>query len=297
MTAIRDRYNALCALGLKLDLTRGQPGDDNFDLSNAMLTIVDDRQLMTDSRVAIRNYPGGVTGLAEARALLAPVLGVLPEETLVGNNASLALMSNVLMWAMLKGLRHSPAPWSRGPIKFIVTVPGYDRHFTMLEKLGIEMIPVRMTGAGPDMGEVERIAAGDPSVKGFFVPTYSNPTGETLSAGAAARLAGMQPAAVDFTILADDAYAVHHLIDNPATAPNLLAACKSAGNPDRVILFGSTSKVTFAGAGLGFLGASVDNIAYLTDLFEPTRSHPQPGKPEQWSMCSSCGASRGGLGV
>src|SRR5208283_4015653 len=108
MTAIRERYNSLCALGLKLDLTRGQPGDDNFDLSNRMLTIVDDRHLVTDGRVAIRNYPGGVVGLAEARELLSPVPGIRPEETIVGNNASLAMMSNVLMWALLRGLRGSP---------------------------------------------------------------------------------------------------------------------------------------------------------------------------------------------
>jgi DNA-binding transcriptional MocR family regulator len=295
MTAIRERYDSLRALGLKLDLTRGQPGDDNFDLSNPMLTIVDERRLLTDSRVAIRNYPGGVAGLAEARELLAPVLGVRADEIIVGNNASLSMMSNVLLWAMLRGLRGSPSPWAKAPIKFIVTVPGYDRHFTMLEKLGIEMVPVRMTGEGPDVAEIERLAGSDPSVKGlFFVPTYSNPTGESLSAASATRLATMKTAAADFTILADDAYAVHHLVENPAPATNLLAACKAAGNPDRVILFGSTSKITFAGAGLGMLAASAENIAYLLNLFSTQMI--TPNKVEQWRHVLFLRSIEGGLG-
>jgi DNA-binding transcriptional MocR family regulator len=267
MPTPRERYDALRALGLKLDLTRGQPGDDNFDVSNAMLTIVDDKTLVTPSGVALRNYPGGIAGLKEARELFAPMLGVAPDEIIVGNNASLELEGKALMFALLKGVPKSPAPWCKGPVKFIVTVPGYDRHFLMLERLGIEMITVPMTAEGPDIAAVEKIVASDPAVKGLlYVPTYSNPTGDTTSQAVADRLGAMKTAAPDFTIFADDAYAVHHLDDAPPAHPDLLGACKRGGHPTRVILFGSTSKITFAGAGVSFVGGCKEIIAWLGEL-------------------------------
>ena len=281
MPTPRERYDGLCALGLKLDLTRGQPGDDDFDLSNAMLTILDDKTLVAPSGVALRNYPGGIAGLPEARELFAPVLGVAPDEIIVGNNASLDLEGKALMWAMLRGLPGSPAPWCRGEVKLIVTVPGYDRHFLMLERLGISMIPVAMTAEGPDIAAVESIVASDASVKGLlYVPTYSNPTGDTTSQAVADRLGSMPTAAPDFTIFADDAYAVHHLDDTPPPHPDLLGACKRAGNPTRVILFGSTSKITFAGAGVSFLGGSKETIGYLGELFGTQMI--TPNKVEQY---------------
>ena len=281
MTTAHERYDALRALGLKLDLTRGQPGDEDFDLSNPMLTVVDEKSLVTSSGVSIRNYPGGVAGLKEARELFAPLLGVLPEEVLVGNNSSLALLSNTLMWAMLKGVPGSPEPWSKAETKFVVTVPGYDRHFLMLERLGIGMIPVEMTAEGPDIAAVERAVASDPAVKGLlFVPTYSNPTGDTTTQAVAERLATMHTAAPDFTIFADDAYAVHHLNDTPPPHPDLLGAAKRTGHPTRVILFASTSKITFAGAGIGFLAASREMLAWLTDLLSTQMI--TPNKIEQY---------------
>ncbi|MBN2194170.1 MAG: aminotransferase class I/II-fold pyridoxal phosphate-dependent enzyme [Polyangiaceae bacterium] len=290
----RQRYEALKAKGLKLDLTRGQPGDDNFDLSNPMLTIVDERTLVTPSKVALRNYPGGVAGLAEARELFAPVLGLTASETIVGNNSSLALLSNSLMWAMLVGVVGSPEPWCRTPTKFLVTVPGYDRHFTMLEQLGIEMIPIRMTGEGPDMDAVERTVANDPSVRGMvFVPTYSNPTGETVSDNVVRRLAAMPTAAPDFTIFADDAYVVHHLGDEPPRPLNLVRTCAEVGNPNRTYLYASTSKITFAGAGLGFLGSSTTNIAYLTNLMGTQTICPN--KIEQYRHVLFLGGYAGGI--
>lgn len=264
---LQAKYTAVQAKGLQLNMQRGQPSDADFDLSNPMLSIVDDSDLVTPSGVAIRNYPGGVAGLPEARELFSTVLGVQPSEIIVGNNASLSLMATVLMWAMLRGLKDSDAPWVGQTPKMIVTVPGYDRHFRLLDELGIGMMPVRMTPNGPDIDEIEQIATSDPTVKGlFFVPTYSNPTGDTISDENVRRLASMNTAAPDFTILADDAYRVHHLTDTPANPLNLLTACKEAGNPDRIILFGSTSKITFAGAGIGFLGTSEANVAYLTGL-------------------------------
>jgi len=281
MSTIRERYDALRALGLKLDLTRGQPGDDNFDVSNAMLTIVDDKSLVTPSGVALRNYPGGVAGIKEARELFAPMLGVAPDEIIVGNNASLTLLGQALMWAMLKGVPGGAAPWCKAGAKVIVTVPGYDRHFLMLERLGFEMIPVGMNSDGPDIATIEKLVASDASIKGLlYVPTYSNPTGDTTSQAVAERLGCMKTAAPDFTIFADDAYAVHHLDDTPPAHPDLLGPAKKAGNATRVILFGSTSKITFAGAGISFLGGSKQTIAWIGELMGTQMI--TPNKVEQY---------------
>ena len=272
MESLKDlqlRYESLKGLGLKLNIERGQPGDDNFDLSNAMLGIVTEKDVKTKSGFDIRNYPGGVLGLPEARELFSGILGVKPEEMMVGNNASLLILSKVLMWALLRGVVRSPAPWCKtDKPKMIVTVPGYDRHFTLLADMGFEMITVKMTKDGPDMDEVEKAAAADASVKGIiFVPTYSNPTGDTVSDDTVKRLASMKTVAPDFTIFADDAYVVHHLVDNPQKPKNLLRACEEAGNPNRVYLFSSTSKITFSGAGLGFMATSIANLAYISKLF------------------------------
>lgn len=265
--AYQEQYDAYKRLGLKLNMQRGQPSDADFDLSNEMLTVVNEDTLVTPGGIDIRNYPGGVAGLPEARALFATVLDAQPEEMVVWNNASLELMANTLMWAMLRGLKDSPRPWAPDKPKMIVTVPGYDRHFSLLEKLGIEMVTVAMTPDGPDIAAIERLAKSDPTVKGiFFVPTYSNPTGETITDEVAQRLAGMDTAVPDFTIFADDAYRVHHLTDDYPAPPNLLRLCASAGHPDRVYVYGSTSKMTFAGAGVGFMATSIANVKYITSL-------------------------------
>lgn len=267
LSAIQSRFNAIREKKLSLNMQRGQPSDADFDLSNPMLTIVNEDTLVTPSGLEIRNYPGGVAGLPEARALFASVLDVRPEQVVVGNNASLRLMSNLLMWALLRGLKDSDAPWVNQKPKMIVTVPGYDRHFRLLAELGFEMVQVQMKADGPDIEAIERLAATDTAVKGLvFVPTYSNPTGETISEAVARRLAGMATAVPDFTIFADDAYRVHHLVDIPEEPPNLLQACAAAGNPDRVYVFGSTSKITFAGGGIGYFASSEANIKYISNL-------------------------------
>lgn len=271
MESLKDlqlRYESLKGLGLQLNIERGQPGDDNFNLSNALLGNVTEKDVKTKSGFDVRNYPGGVSGLPEARELFSGILDVKPEEMIVGNNSSLQMISHVLMWALLRGLVGSPAPWCKGQPKMIVTVPGYDRHFTLLSELGFGMIQVRMTKEGPDMDEVEKTAAADANVKGIiFVPTYSNPGGETVSDKTVARLSAMKTAAPDFTIFADDAYVVHHLVDNPVRPKNFLRACGEAGNPNRAYLFGSTSKITFSGAGVGFMATSPANLAYIAKLF------------------------------
>ena len=272
-------YSALKALKLDLNMQRGQPSDEDLDLSNPMLTILGPEDVVTERGTDVRNYGGGVAGLPEARELFAEVLGVTPDETMVGDSSSLSLMSNVLMWALLRGLRGSERPWGGDAPRMIVTVPGYDRHFTLLKKLGFGLVTVAMTPAGPDLDAVERLAK-NPFVKGmFFVPTYSNPTGDTISQENVRRLARMDTGARDFTVFADDAYRVHHLTDQPPEPVNLLEACKAAGCPDRVILFGSTSKITFAGAGLAFLGSSAHNISYLSGLM--SAQSIGPNKVEQ----------------
>ncbi len=267
LDTLQKRFDDFKSMDLKLNMQRGQPSNQNFDLSNDMLTIVNEDTLETPSGVDLRNYPGGVAGLPEARELFSEMLGVKASEMIVGNNASLELMASTLKWAMLKGLKNSDAPWFNQSPKMIVTIPGYDRHFKLLEVIGYELVPVPITENGPDMDQVEALAAKDPSVKGiFFVPTYSNPTGDSISDDAVRRLVSMKTAASDFTIFADDAYIVHHLSDEPVKTMNLLRAAEEAGNPDRVVLFGSTSKITFAGAGIGFMASSEANVAYLTKL-------------------------------
>ncbi len=291
---LQTRYDSLKGLGLKLNIERGQPGDENFNLSNALLSIVTEKDVMTPSGFDIRNYPGGVLGLSEARELFGAVLGAKPEETLVGNNASLLILSKVLMWALVRGLFGSPAPWIKtDKPKMIVTVPGYDRHFTLLAEMGFEMIQVPITKNGPDMDAVEKAAA-DPAVKGIlFVPTYSNPTGDTVSDETVERLARMKTGALDFTIFADDAYVVHHLAENPRKPKNLLRACEEAGNPNRVYLFSSTSKITFASSGLGFMATSKDNLAYISKLFGTM--FIGPNKAEQLRHVKFLAAYPGGI--
>ncbi len=294
LQTLQEEYKAVQAMNLNLNMQRGQPSDADFDLSNAMLNILTEEDLVTPSGVALRNYPGGQTGLPEARKLFATILGVQPEEMIVGNNASLKLMSNTLMWALLRGLKDSKRPWVTQSPKMIVTIPGYDRHFSLLDALGFELVSVAITANGPDMAAVEKLAADDPAIKGImFVPTYSNPTGDTVSDDTVRRLAGMKTAAPDFTIFADDAYRVHHLSDDPAEPLNLLRACEAAGNPDRVYLFGSTSKITFAGAGIGFMASSEANVAYLTKLtgFQSIG----PNKIEQYRHVKFINSYPGGL--
>ena len=294
LSTLQARYDAYKKMGLQLNMQRGQPADTNFDLANPMLTIVDETDLVTPSGIAIRNYPGGVAGLPEARALFGDVLGVRPSEMLIDNNASMTLMSQTLLWAMLRGLKDSPSPWKDGPVKMIVTVPGYDRHFKLLAELGIEMVPVPMSEEGPDITAVSQLAATDPTIKGlFFVPVYSNPTGDTISDEGVRTLAAMPTAAPDFTILADNAYAVHHLTDEEIRPLNLLRACEEAGNPDRVYLYGSTSKITFASGGIGFMASSEANVAYLSRFIGTT--YIGPNKIEQYRHVKFLQQYPGGL--
>ena len=279
--ALQKQYQAYKARNLSLNMERGQPADANFDLSLPILSAVDETNYITDSGIDIRNYPGGVLGLPEARELFCEQLNVGADEIIIGNNSSLEMMGGFLTRALLRGVNGSNKGWFNNSPKLIVTEPGYDRHFSLARELGFKLVTVKMTGNGPDMDEVEKLVAKDASIKGiYFVPTYSNPTGDTISQAFAERLINVKAAADDFTIFADDAYSVHHLQDNPIAAPNLLQIAKDAGKPNRAILFGSTSKVTFASGGLGLAGMSTDNIAYWSKAISAQTIGPN--KAEQW---------------
>ena len=257
------RYQGYLSAGLKLDMTRGKPCAEQLDLSSEMLNALGPSDFKSASGVDCRNY-GGVDGLPEAKALFAQFLEVSEEEVIVGGNSSLTLMYESVAHACSHGVPGGSAPWrGQGNIKFLCPTPGYDRHFSVCEHQRIEMIAVPTTEQGPDMAVVERLAAQDDSIKGIWVvPKYSNPTGVTLSDAVVERLASMK-AAPDFRIFWDNAYTVHHLTSARPSLRNIQSACKDAGNPDRALLFGSTSKISFAGAGVAVMGGSPANMDWM----------------------------------
>lgn len=258
---LRREHETLKAKGLRLDMTRGKPAPDQLDLAAEMLALPGNRDASAEDGTDARNY-GNLQGLPETRALFAPVLGAPAGQVVVANNASLALMHDVIVYALLKGVPGGHGPWKNETVEFLCPVPGYDRHFAICENYGIRMIPIDMTGRGPDMVEVERAVA-DPAVKGIWcVPKYANPSGETYSDETVRRLAAMKTAAPDFRIFWDNAYAVHPLTETRPALANILEACTAAGNPDRAIVFASTSKVTLAGAGLAMLASSPENVRW-----------------------------------
>jgi len=257
-----EAYDAIKAEGLKLDMTRGKPSPEQLALSDGILTAVDSDDVHGDTGTDYRNY-GIVEGIAEARALFADYMDVTQAEIIVGGNASLTMMYDAIAGGILFGMPGGDGPWQAGRDKVIAPVPGYDRHFAVCERLGLEMVPVEMVDDGPDMDAVEDMVADDATIKGLWcVPKYSNPTGAVYSERTVERLAAMKTAASDFRILWDNAYNVHHISESgPADVLNILASCEDAGNPDRPLMFGSTSKMTHPGSGVALLAASEDNIA------------------------------------
>ncbi|MCO1657870.1 aminotransferase class I/II-fold pyridoxal phosphate-dependent enzyme [Pseudonocardia humida] len=258
----RQAYADLKAAGMSLDLTRGKPSSAQLDLAAALLT-----EPLTDHRAAdgtdTRNY-GGLTGLKELREIFAPVLQVPVDQLIAFGNSSLELMYETVAQALLTVMPGAAHRWAdEERVVFLAPVPGYDRHFALCEKLGVELVTVPMTADGPDMDVVEQLVAGDPAIKGIWcVPKYSNPDGAIYSDEVSRRLATMSTAAPDFRIFWDNAYAVHHLTDTEHEIADVLALATEAGHADRVFVFGSTSKITLAGAGVSFLGASQANVAW-----------------------------------
>ncbi len=259
---VRARYDAVAARGLKLDMTRGKPAPAQLDLSAGLFETVGSDDFKAPDGTDTRNY-GGLEGLPEARALMGAIMQAPAADVLIGGNASLQLMFDTMVRCHIFPLPGASAPWGAGKVRFLCPVPGYDRHFAITEHLGYELVPVPLTGKGPDMDAVEALVKDDASVKGIWlVPTYANPTGETVDLETARRLAAMPTAAPDFRIFWDDAYAVHHLDADGDTTPPILDLCREAGHADRVFLFASTSKVTHAGAGISAMAASPANIAW-----------------------------------
>jgi aspartate/methionine/tyrosine aminotransferase len=258
------RYAALHEARLSLDLTRGKPGVGQVALSDELDGILGGDYTAANG-VDVRNY-GGLEGLEEARTLFGALLDAPPEETLVGGNASLQLMYTVVAFALGAGLRGPETAWGNSDtVKFICPCPGYDRHFAVCEHLGIEMIPVPMLDTGPDMDAVEALVREDDTIRGMWcVPRFSNPTGCVYSDDTVERIARLgQDAADHFIVMWDNAYAVHGLYDDAPELASIRECCLQHGTLDNVFQFGSTSKVTFAGAGVAFMASSPTNLAAL----------------------------------
>ncbi|OZF05759.1 aminotransferase [Rhodococcus sp. 15-1154-1] len=255
-------YEQLKAQNLSLDLTRGKPSPEQLDLSSDLLTLPGG-DFRDGSGTDCRNY-GGLAGLPELRAIFGELLGIPVSNLLAGNNASLEIMHDLVVWSLLHGLPDSPRPWSAEPnIRFLCPAPGYDRHFAISESFGIDMIPVPMNPDGPDVEEITRLVASDPQIKGLWaVPNYSNPTGAVFSEEVVRALASVPAAAPDFRIFWDNAYAVHPLTAEFAPAYDILGWAAEAGYPNRPFVFASTSKITFAGAGVSFFGSSDANLEW-----------------------------------
>ena len=261
--SLEAEYEKIKEAKLNLDMSRGKPGAEQLDLSMPMLNVLTaDSILKSENGTDVRNY-GIVDGIPEAKRLIAQMIECKPENVIVYGNSSLNIMYDQVARAMYDGLCGNE-PWSRqGTIKFLCPAPGYDRHFAITEHFGIEMILIDMTENGPDMDAVEKYVNEDASVKGIWcVPKYSNPQGIVYSDETVRRFAALKPAAKDFRIFWDNAYAIHHIYeDNQAQILNILEECEKAGNPDMVFEFCSTSKVTFPGAGIAALASSEANIA------------------------------------
>lgn len=259
LSAEKKVYDSYVKEKVNLDMSRGKPCSEQLDLSMPMLDIVSSKH-KSPGKIDYRNY-GIVDGVPESKALFAELMGVNTDEIIVGGNSSLNMMYDAVQRALQFGLCGKP-PWnSYKRIKFICPSPGYDRHFSVCQKFGIEMIAVPMTEDGPDMQIIERLVAADDTIKGMWsVPRFSNPDGVVFTDEVVDRLANMKTAASDFVIMWDNSYCVHELYADAPKLKNLLTACKDAGNPNRVLMFGSTSKITFAGAGVAFMASSKANI-------------------------------------
>lgn len=267
LARVRERYAELQARDLALNMARGKPSAAQLDLSMPLLDVLNaEADFCSEDGTDCRNY-GVLDGIPEAKRLMAVLLDDAPENVIVLGNASLTAMYDAMARYWMFGAL-GLTPWSQlDEVKWLCPVPGYDRHFTICEAFGIQMIPVALGEDGPAMDEVERLVASDPTIKGIWcVPKYSNPSGITYSDDTVRRLAAMDTAASDFRIFWDNAYAVHHLSADPAeqdTVLDIAAACAEADNPDRYLKFGSTSKITFPGAGVAAVAASPANIAEI----------------------------------
>ncbi len=261
--AVAADYEGWKGRGLSLDMSRGKPGPDQMDVSNCLFDMIkSDGDFRNVSGIDCRNY-GGLIGLIELRALFSEIMGVDSTQVMVGGNSSLNMMFDVISQGMTHGFSGCK-PWLlQGKTKFICLTPGYDRHFAIAEYFGMELISVPLGEDGPDMELVEKYVA-DESVKGMFcVPKYSNPSGIVYSDDTVRRIAALQPAARDFRIIWDNAYAIHGFSDKEDELLSIYEECERCGHEDMVLIFASTSKISFPGAGVAALAASPANLAEL----------------------------------
>ncbi|MBR6966902.1 MAG: aminotransferase [Ruminococcus sp.] len=257
------RYSDFKAQGLCLNMARGNPCKEQLELSVDMLRVFDDGNFVSECGTDVRNY-GVPDGIPEAKKLFSDMIGVGTDEIIIFGNSSLNAMYWTVQCAFNKGVLGSK-PWSEyDKVKFLCPVPGYDRHFKVTEFFGVEMINIPMTASGPDMDMIESLVEKDDTIKGIWcVPQYSNPDGICYSDETVKRFAALRPAAKDFRIFWDNAYCIHHLTDKPKCILNILDEAKKAGNENIVYIFGSTSKITFPGAGVAVMGASRENVDEL----------------------------------
>ena len=266
LASLRSQYEDCCKKGLKLDMSRGKPGADQLDISEDMLTVLSKNEQLYSGGTDVRNY-GLLFGIPECRKLFAEIFEVPFENVIAGGNASLTMMYDTMMRLWVFGAPESERPWnSESKVKWLCPVPGYDRHFSICQQLGMEMINIPMTENGPDMDMIEKLVS-DETVKGIWcVPKYSNPEGHIYSDDTVRRLASMKTAAKDFRIFWDNAYIVHHLTDERPSLLNIFDECAKVGNPDRVLMFTSTSKITFPGAGVAAMACSNANIEWTKKI-------------------------------
>ena len=261
---VRADYDALIAKNLKLDLTRGKPSAQQLNLANELLTLPGEGNIHDADGVDVRNY-GNLKGIKDIRAIWAELLKVELDEIFAGDGSSLNMMFDAISFAHTFGTQDSPKPWSQEEtVKWICPVPGYDRHFTITETFGYEMISIPWLDNGPDMDAVTELLK-DPQVKGMWiVPIFANPSGHTISREVAEQLAAVEAAAPDFRVVWDNAYALHPLSEEFPEVLDILEIARQAGNPNRFWQFASTSKITHAGSGVAFFTSSTDNLAWYS---------------------------------
>ena len=265
LEVLKEEYAKICDADINLDMSRGKPGADQLKLSVKMLDILDaDSDVKASNGIDCRNY-GLLDGIPEAKKMMAGIMQTDPENIIIYGNSSLNVMYDTVSRSVTHGVMGS-TPWCKlDKVKWLCPVPGYDRHFAITEFFGVEMINIPMNEDGPDMDMVEKLVSEDDAIKGIWcVPKYSNPTGISYSDEVVRRMANLKPAAKDFRIYWDNAYAIHHLYNGEQDEIlEIMEECRKAGNPDMVFEFASTSKVTFPGSGIAAIAASKDNLDFI----------------------------------
>lgn len=265
LETLKSKYESFKQMNLKLDMSRGKPAPEQLDMAEKILTVISNSEECYAGGTDCRNY-GILDGIPEVKELFADLMGIPAKNIIVGGSSSLSLMFDAISRAMIFGLS-GETPWAKqGKIKFLCPVPGYDRHFAICEKMGIEMINIEMNEDGPDMDKVEELVLSDSSIKGIWcVPKYSNPGGVVYSDEVVKRLASLKPAAKDFRIFYDHAYAVHDLYE-PVPQANLFEEAKKVGNEDICFIFASFAKISYAGGGVSMIAASDRNVADIKSV-------------------------------